>query len=106
MGAILAVLVVLWLLGIIHLPGFSIPNLSLFQVNGHPITLLNIFVFLIILWAIGLLGSPLREIAVVVLILWILTVLGFIAIAGFSNILVLAIIIGLALSFLKKGHHH
>lgn len=88
------------MLGFIQIPGFNIPNLVLFVINGHPITILNLLIFLLIISAIGVLPSPLREIAIVILILWILTILGIIAIGGLANILVIAIIIGLIIAIL------
>jgi hypothetical protein len=49
------------------------------------------------MWIVGILPSPLRQIAAVLLILWILALFGIIVIAGISNLLVLAVIIGLVL---------
>lgn len=103
LGLLLIVLVILWFLGYIQIPGFSIPNIVLFTINGQPITLLNLLIFIVITALIGILPSPLREIAGVVLILWILSILGIIAIAGFSNILVIVVIVGLVLYLLTGG---
>lgn len=94
----LVLLIALWLLGIIHIPSLTIPDTSLFSFNGHTITLLNVLTFLVIAWAIEMLPSPLRQIAMILILLWVLSVLGFIAIAGLSHLLVLAIIIGLILA--------
>lgn len=99
---VLVLLVIALLTGFISIPGFSLPNYVLFSVNGQTITLLNIMVFLLILWAIGILPSPFREIAGVLLVLWILSVLGFIAIAGLSNLIVIGIIVGIVVSMVKK----
>lgn len=92
--ALLLILIILWLLGYIPVAIFAIPNLVLFSINNHPISLWNLIVFAIILAIIGVLPRPFREIASVLLILWILSLLGIFFIAGFSNIIVLAIIIG------------
>jgi len=92
---LLVLLIIFWLLGI------NIPNVILFSLNGHPITLWNILMLIVICWLLGILPSPIREIAGVLLILWILSLLGIIAIAGLSNILVIALIIGLVIFILK-----
>lgn len=94
---LLVALVILWFLGYIRLDALPIPDTVLFTINGQPITLWNILILLVIGWVIGILPSPLREIAGIVLILWILSTLGFIAIAGLPSILVLAVIVGLFL---------
>jgi len=93
--AILLILVVLWLLGFISVSFF---NIILFSINNHPITVLTIIIFLVIAWAVGILPSPFREIAGVLFILWILSILGFLAIAGLSQLIVIAIILGIVVS--------
>ncbi len=99
--AILVVLVILFLLGYVHIQGLTIPDFYLFTINGHQITLIELLIFLVIIGAAEVLPSPLRQIAFVVILLWLLSTLGIIAVAGLSGILVLAIIIGLILSLLK-----
>jgi hypothetical protein len=99
---LLVILVLLFLTGNLNLAGIRIPNLSLFVLNGHPITLINLLIFLIVLWAVGLLPSPFREIAGVLLVLWILSILGILAFAGLSNLLIIAIIVGIVASFIKR----
>lgn len=94
------VLIILWFLGYVRLEGLNIPDFQLFVINGRPISLWNLLILMVIVWALSILPSPLREIAGVILILWILSLLGIIAIAGLSNILVIAIIAGLILSVL------
>ncbi len=101
-AAIILLLIVLWFLGYIRVGGLIIPDFPLFVINGQTITLWNLFLFLVILWAIGVLPSPLRQIAAVMLILWILSTVGILAIAGLSNILVIALIVGLILSLFGK----
>ncbi len=87
--AIVLILLVLWFLGI------SIPDVILFSINNHPITLWNILILGVICWAIGILPRPFQIIASILLVLWVLSVLGILAISGLSNIIVLAIIIGI-----------
>lgn len=99
---IIFVLVVLWLLGYLSVNNFFIPNIILFSLNGHPITLWNLLIFLVIVTAIGSLPRPFQAIGTVLLLLWILSVLGIIAVAGFSNLVILAIVVGLII-FIIQG---
>lgn len=96
--AIVVILIILWFLGYAPISGISIPNLVLFTINNHPVTLWEILILVVIGWAIGILPRPLQAIASVLLLLWILSVLGILAIAGLSNIIVLIIIVGLIVS--------
>ena len=96
--AIVVILVVLWFLGYMPLTGISIPNVFLFSINGHAVTLWEILILAAISWAIGILPRPLQAVASVLLLLWVLSVLGILAIAGLPNIIVLVIIVGLTVS--------
>ncbi|MEO6508413.1 MAG: hypothetical protein ABIO02_00515 [Patescibacteria group bacterium] len=98
---LLVVLVALWLMGLIQIPGISSLNVQLFELFGKSISLMDILIFGAIIWAIGILPSPFRQIAAVIALIWLLSFFGFIAVAGLSNILVLILIIGLVLSVLK-----
>lgn len=98
---LLVVLVALWLLGLIQIPGVESINIHLFDLFGRSITLLDLLIFGAIIWLIGILPSPFRQIAAVIAVLWLLAFFGFIAIAGLANILVLVLIIGLVLHVLK-----
>lgn len=95
--ALLIILIFLWFLGYLRVEALPIPDLILFNINGQPITLWNILILLVVSILIGLLPRPFKEIAGVMLILWILSVLGILAFAGLSSMLVIAIIIGLIL---------
>jgi len=54
-------------------------------INGHPVTLFNIFILLVIGWAVGVLPPPFQAIASVLLILWVLSVLGFWLLADYPT---------------------
>lgn len=97
-GFLVIVLLILYFFGYFRIPGLVIPNPVLFIFNGRDVTLSTLLIFLAIIWAIGILPSPLRQIAMVVFVLWILSTLGFIAITGLSHILIIAILIGLVAS--------
>lgn len=99
---IIFLLAVLWLFGYVSIGPLQnlVPHIVLFQINDHPVTLFDILILLLVGWAIGILPRPFREIAGVLLVLWVLSTVGIIAIAGLSSILVIAIIIGLVVSLL------
>jgi len=96
--AIVVILAILWFLGYAPISGISIPNFVLFSINNHQITLWEILILAVIGWAIGILPRPFQLVASVLLLLWILSALGILAIAGLSSILVLVIIVGLIIS--------
>jgi len=93
---ILIILIGLWFLNYAPINGVDIPNTVLFSINNHQITLWNVLILLAVGWAISILPRPFREIASVLLLLWVLSVIGILAIAGLSNILIIAIILGFA----------
>lgn len=92
--ALLIILIILWILGYIPISLFPVPNVTLFAINGYPITLWNFLIFLVIVSLIGILPRPFREIAGVLGIVWILSILG-IFLFNFSSGIVAVIIIGL-----------
>ncbi|RJQ27533.1 hypothetical protein C4577_01135 [Candidatus Parcubacteria bacterium] len=96
--AIIIILVILWFLGYAPISGISIPNIVLFSINNHTVTLWEIFILLTIGWAIGILPSQFQGVASLLLLLWVLSVLNILAVTGLSNIIVLVIIIGLIIS--------
>jgi hypothetical protein len=99
---ILILLVVLWLLGFISIPGLASINFPLFVINGETISLFDLLIFLLVVWTIGILPSPFREIASVLLILWVLAVLNILAFAGLSSLILIAIIVGLIASLFNR----
>ena|SRR5258708_8164913 len=96
--AVLVILFILWLLG--YGP-FHVLSVNLFQLNGHIINVWDILIFLVLIWLADLLPSPFRQIAIVLFIIWLLAVLGFIAIPALSNLLIISIIVGLLLYLLS-----
>ncbi|HZZ98740.1 MAG TPA: hypothetical protein VFG51_02295 [Candidatus Saccharimonadia bacterium] len=105
LGIVLVVLIILWLLGYITIPGAPIHNITLFVINHRSITLWDVVIFFVIIWLIDLLPSPFRQIAAVILLLYTLSTLGIIAIAGLSSLLVIAMIIGLAIYLFGSQTH-
>lgn len=102
LGTLTAVLLVLWVLGYVQIPWLRIPNFHFFSLNGHPITLWNILIFFAILWAIDILPSPVKQIIVAFLLLWLLSVLGIIVVAGLQQLVIIAIVIGLVYSLSQE----
>jgi hypothetical protein len=100
--ALLIALIFLWFLGYISIPAIPIPDLTFYTLNGHPITLWNLLILLVLIGVATSLPSPLREILFVVIILWVLSVLGIIAFVGLPSIIIIAIIAGLVV-FLIQG---
>lgn len=98
---LLFLLIVFWLLGYIPLPFITLPDVGIFTINNQVITLWDIIILLLVSWIIGLLPSPVRQIAGIMLILWILSRLGILFLAGLSSPLLLIIIIGLAVYMLS-----
>jgi hypothetical protein len=104
---LLIVLVILWLTGNLSIPGIVIPDFLLFVVNGRSISLWDVITFVIIVWVLSLLPHPFREIAAVLLVLWVLSLFGILAIAGLANLIVIGIIIGIvAAIWQNRGHSH
>ncbi len=97
--AIVVILGILWFLGYIHI-GISLPDITLLTINGHAVTLVELLILLVAGWAISVLPNPFKTIAGVLLILWILSTLGILAVGGLSSILVLVIIIGIVASLI------
>ena len=91
---VIALLVILAVFGFIP---FSFFEIVLLRLNGEEITIYDLLVFLVILWAVGILPTPFRQIAVVLVILWVVATLGFIAIPNFSSIVIFGFIAGLVI---------
>lgn len=102
LGTILVILLILWLFGFVSIPWLVIHNTVLFRVLGHNVTLWELLMFIVIAWALESIPSPLRQIGFVLLLLWLLSILGIVVIAGLSNLLVVALIIGIALAIFQK----
>lgn len=100
---ILFLLIILWLLGYITIPGLIVPKIPIFYFNRKAITLWEIFIFLVVLWAIETLPTPFKEVFTLVLILWILSTVGIISIAGLSQILIVSLIAGMAISIFSHN---
>jgi hypothetical protein len=99
--AVLVFLVLLFALGYVDINSLPLINTTLFEVFGRTVTIYDLLVFLLMVWVVDLLPRPFRELAGVVLILWLLAFFGIVAITGLSNILLLALIVGIAFYLIK-----
>jgi hypothetical protein len=101
---IIVLLIILWLTGNLVIPGIALPDISLFVINGQTITLWDLVILALVVWAIGILPSPFRQIAGGLLVLWLLSVLGFLTLAGISlsSIILIAIILGIVASLFNR----
>lgn len=82
---------------------FQVLHIVLLKFNGLAITIWDILIFLVFMWLVGILPSPLRQIAMIFILVWVLASLGIIAVAGLSSMLVIAIIVGIVLYILSGG---
>ena len=102
---VIALLAILWILGFLPVGFF---DMVLLRIRGEAITIYDLLIFGLILWAVGILPTPFRQIAIVLVILWVVATLGFIAIPNFSTIVILAFIVGLVIFAIRgfRGNTH
>lgn len=100
LAVIVLILIVLWFLGYVRIGNLNIPDISLFTLNGVDISLWDVLILTVVLWAVSVLPSPLRQIIAVGIVIWVLSTIGVIAIAGLSSLIIIAIILGLLFSLL------
>jgi len=53
-----------------------VPDVALFAINGHTVTLIELLILLAIVSAVGILPTPLGQIGVALVVLWVLATLG------------------------------
>lgn len=100
LGIILVLLIIFWFFG--YGPFLAL-KLPLFVFSGVTINLWNILIFALIIWLIDQLPGVLRSIVVIALLIWLLGTFGIIAIPIFSNLVIIAVIVGLALYLITKS---
>ena len=101
MAELIAILVVLWILGIIRVPWMVLPHFPSLSILGFNLTIEKLVVIGILIWIASSLGGPLRQIVWVLVVLWILSTLGVIVVGGLGNLLMIGIVVGLALSVVQ-----
>lgn len=102
LSLILILLIILFILGYLQIPAFPLTDMTLFVFLGRAISLYDLLLFGLILWIIQALPWPFKGLASLILVLWLLSFFSIIAIPGFSNILVLALIVGI-IGYIFRG---
>ncbi|MCL4397899.1 hypothetical protein M1403_02640 [Patescibacteria group bacterium] len=95
---LLILLLALWILGYVTIPGLAVPAFPLFYIGAHPVTIWDLLVFAVIIWAASVLPSPIRQIVWVIVVLWLLSILGVLVFAGLPSLLIIAVILGLLIA--------
>lgn len=102
MAELIAIVVVLWLLGIVNVPWLMRPHFPTLQIMGYPVTIETIIVIIALVWIASSLGGVIGKIVWVLVLLWLLSVLGVITVGGLSNLLVIGVVVGIVLSLVQK----
>jgi len=92
---ILALLVILWLLGFVHIPFLS--N-ALFSISNHPFSLHSILLLILIVFVINFLPGIFRTIAIVLFIFWLLSLFGVFVFGGLGQIILIILILAVLFS--------
>lgn len=105
--ATLVILLGLFLLGFVHIPGVTIPNYQLFVMNHHMITLYEVLIVLVAFGLLMFLPRFMRIIVGALLIIWIISTLGIIVVNGLPavSIIILMLVVFLHRSFHWYGHY-
>lgn len=102
MAEIIAIVVGLWLLGVIRIPWMTMPSFPIFSFMGYSITIQRLLIFGIIIWLGTSLGSPFRQMLWVFFILWLLSTIGIIGSLGMGMLIIVSVVVGLVLSIVQK----
>jgi hypothetical protein len=94
-GFILLLMILLYFYGYVQIPGITVPNPTILTIHNRPISVSAFLIFVAILWTVSILPPVLRIIAIILLLAWTLTELGFVVIAGLSNFIAIAIMMAL-----------
>lgn len=101
--AALMILILLFVAGYVSIPGVTIPNYQLYTLNHHVITLDEVLIALVIFWIIGFVPRFLRIFLGALLLIWILSSLGVIAVKNLPAISIGVVILAV---LLHRGFHH
>ena len=102
MVEIIAIVVALWLLGVINIPWLNMPHFPVFSVLGYSVTIQRLLIFGIVIWLASSLGSPFRQILWVFFILWLLSTIGIVGSIATGTLILVSIVVGLILSVVQK----
>lgn len=102
MAEIIAIVVALWLLGIINIPWLVMPHFPVFSILGYSITIQRLLIIGILIWLGSSLGSPFRQMLWAFFILWLLSTLGVITSLAMGPMVIVAVVVGLILSMIQR----
>ena len=102
MVEIIAIVVALWLLGVINIPWLTMPHFPVFSVLGYSVTIQRLLIFGIVIWLASSLGSPFRQMLWVFFILWLLSTMGIVGSIATGTLILVSIVVGLILSVVQK----
>jgi|SRR3989339_710478 len=102
MVEIIAIVVVLWLLGVINIPWMVMPHFPVFSILGYSMTIQRLLIIGILIWLGMSIGSPFRQMLWVFFILWLLSTLGLIGSMAMATLIVVSVVVGLVLSVVQK----
>lgn len=91
--ASIIILIILFVLGYVSIPGVTIPNYQVYTLNHHVITLYEILILIVIFWMLKVLPYYLRVVAGALLLIWIASTLGFIMVKGLPMVIIIALIL-------------
>jgi hypothetical protein len=77
-------------------------HIPLFSIGKFAVNLWDVLIFLLIIWLIDTLPGPIRAVVIIMLVIWLLGIFGLIVIPMFSNIVIIAMIVGLGLYLLTN----
>lgn len=102
MAEIIAIVVALWLLGIINIPSLVMPSFPVLNLLGYSLTLPKLLLFILFSYLALHLGSPFRQIVWVFFVLWLLSILGLITVGGMVKLLIISLVVGLILALVQR----
>lgn len=100
--AALIILLALFLLGFVKIPGVNIQNYKLFMLNHHMITLYELLIVVVAFGMIMFLPRFMKMVVGALLIIWIVASLGYIVVSGLPEITI--VILLLVVTFHRSFH--
>jgi len=102
MVEIIAIVVALWLLGVINIPWMIMPAFPVFEILDYQVTIQRLLILGILIWLGTSMGSPFRQMLWTFFILWLLSTLGVITIGGMGLMIIVSVVVGLILSVIQR----
>ena len=102
MVEIIAIVIGLWLLGVIKIPWLTMPHFPVFSILGYSVTIQRLLIILIVIWLASSLGPPFRQMLWVFFILWLLSTVGLIGSMAMGTLIVVSVVVGLILSVVQR----